>query len=86
MLIRHGWNRINAIDGTDVALPVPARVAAGMESVGIYITLTLLFELAFFGVLLQMIDIPVIRQSIIFSSVALAVDYFMESALTFSWP
>ncbi|KAL8292904.1 hypothetical protein RQP46_000598 [Phenoliferia psychrophenolica] len=66
-----------AISGTDINLAVPERVAAGLASVGLSTTLTLLAELVLATVLLRLISVQVIRELITFACVALVVDYFM---------
>lgn len=71
--------RTNAIHNTDISLPVPARVAAGLGSVGVAMTANLAVELVIARVLLNFVDVQVIRELIIFASVAVVVDYCLES-------
>ncbi|BGP14008.1 hypothetical protein JCM10213_005593 [Rhodosporidiobolus nylandii] len=69
------------VAGTDVNLPVPQRMSAGLKSVGVEMTILLLVEEFMAGALLLFVEIDVMRQWIRFGAVVLVVDYFLE--LTF---
>lgn len=69
---------INAIGGTDITLPVPERVAAGLSSVALSTTATLAVELVLASLLLKFLVVEVIRELVTFTAVALVVDYILE--------
>lgn len=71
--------RLEAIAQTDITLSVPARVAAGLESVALYVTFTAIVEWCIVVFIFKTVQIGVIQQLVTFSGIVLTVDYFMES-------
>ncbi|GAA6048894.1 hypothetical protein JCM3770_007108 [Rhodotorula araucariae] len=72
---------LRAIASTDVNLPVPQRMAVGLRSVGVEMTILLAVEELMALGLLWWVKIDVMREWIRFGAVVLVVDYFLE--LTF---
>ncbi|GJN88434.1 hypothetical protein Rhopal_001400-T1 [Rhodotorula paludigena] len=72
---------LRAIADTDIHLPVPQRMSAGLKAVGVEMSILLLVDEIMALGLLWWVDIAVMREWIRFGAVVLVVDYFLE--LTF---
>ena len=71
----------NAIISTPISLTVSARVATGLEKVGVPIAVTVMSDVLLMTTIMMLVDVRAVREFCIFAIFSLFVDFFMQMTL-----